>query len=87
MLKTKELLTKITTTLANGGQGIGDKHYIYFQDTPSAEWTVTHNLGKVPAVTVVDSAGTEVEGSYQHTDGNTSILTFEAAFSGKAYFN
>lgn len=47
----------------------------------------THNLGKRPAVTVVDSAGTVVIGEVDYLDDNTVRLTFCAAFSGTAYFN
>lgn len=45
------------------------------------------NLGKRPAVTVVDSAGTVVIGEVDYLDDNTVRLTFCAAFSGTAYFN
>lgn len=53
----------------------------------SKVWTVAHNLGKRPAVTVVDSAGTVVIGEVDYLDDNTVRLTFCAAFSGTAYFN
>jgi len=64
-----------------------DVHYMHNQGTASDTWVVKHNLGKNPAVTVVDSAGTEVIGDVMHNDINTVTLTFTAAFSGKAYFN
>ena len=64
-----------------------DKHYTYNQETPSAEWTVTHNLRKHPSITVVDSAGSEVVGEYNYVSDNEVILTFAGAFAGKAYFN
>lgn len=65
----------------------GDSHYEFTQATPSATWTVNHNLGKIPAITVIDSAGSEVVGSYTHTDANNTVLEFSGAFAGKAYFN
>lgn len=64
-----------------------DKKYEYIKGTPSATWVINHNLGKKPSVTVIDSAGTEVEGQVVHTDINNLIITFSAAFSGKAYLN
>ena len=67
--------------------GGGDKHYIHSQETATDMWEVVHNLGKFPAVSVVDSAGTEVEGDVEHLDTNRVRLCFSAAFSGKAYFN
>jgi hypothetical protein len=66
---------------------VADKNYRHFQTTPSKTWTVFHNLGKTPAVTVMDSAGTKVMGGEQHIDLNTTVLTFSAAFSGEASFN
>lgn len=64
-----------------------DVHYTHNQETASAKWVVKHNLGKNPAVTIVDSAGTEVIGDVIHNDINTVTISFTAAFSGKAYFN
>lgn len=65
----------------------GDKHYTHNQETSSDTWEVTHNLGKEPAVTVTDSAGTEVIGEVEYINSNKCILRFEGAFSGKAIFN
>lgn len=65
----------------------GDKHYVHKQETASDVWEVTHNLGKEPAVTIIDSAGTEVIGEVEHVSLSKCILRFEGAFSGKAIFN
>lgn len=64
-----------------------DKNYTHYQGLASSTWTITHNLAKRPAVTVVDSAGDEVEGGLQYLSENVLILTFSAAFSGTAYLN
>ncbi len=66
--------------------GTGDAH---FQQafTPASSVTVTHNLGKHPAVTVIDSAGDEIEGDVQHTSINALIVTFSAPFSGTVFCN
>jgi hypothetical protein len=61
--------------------------YVYSQNTPSATWTVTHNLNFYPNVTFQDSAGTIVEGEINYTTRNTLTATFSAAFSGKAYLS
>ncbi len=68
------------------GKG-GDKHYVHKQETSSDTWEVTHDLGKEPAVTVIDSAGTEVIGEVEYVGLNKCILRFQAPFSGKAIFN
>lgn len=70
-----------------GLKGGGDKNYVHTQSTPAASWTVSHNLGKRPAVVVVDSAEDVVYGDIQYINDNTVTLTFSGAFSGKAYFN
>lgn len=65
----------------------GDLSFQYAQGPASAIWMVTHNLGKFPSVTVVDSAGEEVEGDVQYLDNNNLRLVFSAAFTGNAYLN
>ena len=65
----------------------GDKHHTHKQAQAAKVWKVVHNLGKRPAVTVVDSAGSAVVGEVDYLDDNTVRLTFSAAFSGTAYFN
>lgn len=61
--------------------------YIHTQSVPTTTWTITHGLGKYPAVTVVDSANTEVIGDIQYIDTQSLTVTFSSAFSGKAYLN
>lgn len=65
----------------------GDKHFTYTQSLPSDTWVITHNLGKFPDVTVVDSAGTEVIGDCEYNDINTVTITFSGSFGGVAYLN
>jgi hypothetical protein len=64
-----------------------DRHYVHVQLAPSSVWIVDHSLGKFPAVTVVDSAGTVVVGDVDYQSESRIIITFSAPFSGKAYLN
>ena len=64
-----------------------DLSYVHTQNSASAIWTITHNLHFIPGITVVDSAGTVVEGSYSYPNSTTVVLSFSAAFSGKAYLS
>lgn len=64
-----------------------DLGYVHIQNTPSTTWTITHGLGFIPNITVVDSGGTVVEGSYNYPNANTVVLTFSSLFSGKAYLS
>lgn len=81
-----------TVEITNGGmQGPpgtdGDKHYRHVQGSAAATWIVDHNLDKYPAVQVVDSGGTQVEGDVQHVSQQRAIVTFNAAFAGQAFLN
>ncbi len=64
-----------------------DKHYEHTQSTPSAVWTISHNLGKRPAVTVIDSGGNEWQTAVEHISANECVVRFSAPFSGAAYLN
>jgi len=93
----------LTLTVANGniasnkyygfavypeiGGGGGDLNFTFTQNTPSATWTITHDLGKFSSVSVVDSANTVVYGNVDYINDNSLRVTFSAAFSGKAYLN
>lgn len=61
--------------------------YTHSQDIPSDTWVITHNLGRMPGVSVVDSAGSQVYGDIQYNDTNTITIRFSAAFAGKAHFD
>lgn len=87
-----ELYEYVKTLQLNSGgspapSGDGDKYYEYVQSTPSAVWTINHNLQKNPSVAVIDSSGNLVEGDCSYTNENTLVLTFSGAFSGKAFLN
>ena len=57
------------------------------QGISSNTWVIRHNLNFYPNVTVVDSAGTIVEGEITYTNRNSLVLTFQSAFSGNAYLS
>ncbi len=59
--------------------------YTHNQMVASDTWTINHNLGRKPNVSVVDSADTVIVGNITYIDDNTLTVTFSAAFSGKAY--
>ncbi len=61
--------------------------FIYEQGIASDTWVVHHNLDRRPSVTVVDSAGTQVECFVDYVDENTCRICMNAPFKGKAYLN
>lgn len=61
--------------------------YTHDQQTASTTWTITHNMGKFPSVTIVDTAGDEMEGGVTHNSNNQLTIVFSASVSGKVYLN
>ena len=61
--------------------------YVYNQSNTSDTWEITHNLGWYPNVTVVDSAGSIVEGEIEYPSSSAIRLLFAYAFSGNAYLS
>lgn len=61
--------------------------YIHDQGVPLNPWVITHNLGRYPSVTIVDSANDEVIGEVKYNSVNQLTISFSGAFSGKAYLN
>jgi len=64
-----------------------DKEFIFNQPTPATTWTIQHNMGKFPSITVIDTGNSVVTGHYTYTNNNNVVLNFSAAFAGKAYLN
>ena len=62
-----------------------DIFYVHNQNTPSAVWTINHDLNGNPTAVVHDSAGTQCEGTFSYPSLNTMVITFTGAFSGVAY--
>lgn len=56
-----------------------DKHrdlsYEHHQQSSDYTWTVNHNLGKYPSVTLMDESFKEFEAEIQHTSKNQVIIT------------
>lgn len=61
--------------------------YVHQQTTASDTWTITHNLANLLNISVIDSAGTQVEGDVLFQDANTVVISFSGAFSGTAFLS
>lgn len=66
---------------------VGDKNFVFTQLVASAVWNIVHNLDKFPSVSVVDDDQNQVFGSVVYNTVNDLTITFNGAFSGKAYIN
>lgn len=62
-------------------------NYVHDQQAASATWTVVHNMGKKPSVSIVDTADDEVIGQVTYNSNNQLTIAFSAPTSGKAYLN
>lgn len=62
-----------------------DIFYTHTQSVASAVWTINHNLNGYPTAVVLDSAGTNCEGTFSYPSVNQMIITFSSAFAGTAY--
>ena len=85
-------LVRIVEVLLKGpkgdpGTGTGDLQYSADLTPVSASFLVQHNLGKNPSVSVVDTAGSQIDCLVTYIDANTLQIDSNAAFSGTAYLN
>lgn len=81
-----QVLSNILQTILNN-QTVGDKTYTHDQFLASTKWEFNHNLNKVCAITVKDTAGSEVEGKILVNNGTKVIIEFNFPFSGTATLN
>jgi hypothetical protein len=70
-----------------GPSGTSGGSYAFEQQFNSTSWTVVHNLGYRPAITVQDYFKNTIEGDINHIDTSTVQLTFAEAVSGYAYLS
>jgi hypothetical protein len=75
------------TNIIPGNLNQPDVAFHYVQNIPSNSWTIVHNLGWMPNVTVQDSAGNIVEGEISYTNLHQLTASFSSAFSGNAYLS
>lgn len=78
---------RLAGELGGGGGGGGgpSTDFVFTQSTPQSVWSIVHNQGRYPQVTVVDSAGDEVEADKVYLDANQIRIVFSAPFAGAAY--
>jgi hypothetical protein len=62
-----------------------DIFYTHIQAIAANVWTINHNLRGYPTAVVLDSAGTQCEGTFSYPSINQMVITFSGAFTGTAY--
>ena len=58
--------------------------YMHLQSSPALVWTVNHNLGVRPTVSLVDTGGNEVQADIVHTSANQLQVRFALPLAGVA---
>jgi hypothetical protein len=62
-----------------------DIFYTHIQAIAASVWTINHNLGGYPTAVILDSAGTQCEGTFSYPSINQMVITFTGAFTGTGY--
>lgn len=73
-----------------GVPGGSDKTFVYIQTEAADLWTIKHDMGKYPAVTVIgdfDNGRENVLGDIDYTDDTTLTIQFDEPIAGTAYLN
>ena len=65
-----------------GPPGVGAVPTVYQQTTPSAMWTINHNLGYYPKVQVFSAGSVELMCDISHTSVNQVVINLNVAQSG-----
>lgn len=68
-----------------GPQGPSGGYHRHIQAIPESVWVIDHEIGHQPAVTVVDSGGTEVVGAVSYPSASQVVVEFSSAFAGTAH--
>jgi hypothetical protein len=65
----------------------GAPTFVFTQGAAATQWSIQHNLGKFPSVSVINNNNVIINGEVKYIDNNNIQLNFSAGFSGKAYLN
>ena len=69
---------------SDGGGSTGKGTYTYTQSQAATVWMIPHDLGRFPAVTVLDTDGNVIMADVQHLSAAVVSIGFAAPLAGKA---
>ena len=78
------LVIAINELAAKGTSSSSGVAYIHQQWAPEQVWTINHNLGVRPTVSILDSGGNEVQAEVAHMSANQLLIRFALPVSGLA---
>lgn len=77
----------VVTEVNIGRQGAPGIGLVHLQTSASSVWTINHNLGLRPSVSVQDSAGYEIDADVGHPSTNQTVINFVTSMAGTARLN
>ena len=83
----EELPGEMALVIAGPPGPPGGSGYTHHQVTASAVWTVAHNLGRHPSITVVDHLGGQLFPDVRYLDADLAQITHSVPLIGSAYCN
>jgi hypothetical protein len=67
-----------------GGGSSSGVAYQHNQVSAAGVWTINHNLGFRPSVSILDTGGNEIEADVRHTSTNQLVIYFAIPLAGVA---
>lgn len=67
-----------------GSPGTGGIYYRHNQTVASDTWTINHNLGTEPNMSIFSVGGREMIGEVLHSSTNTTLIYFDSPIAGYA---
>lgn len=77
-------IVEVITPGVQGPSGAGGARYIHTQSSPSSTWTINHNLGYNPSITLLSTGGVEIEAGIIHSNLNQVLVSFVIPMTGTA---
>jgi len=84
-------ITNLNSVISAIGVDVGTLYkkdtFVFQQQTAATTWTIQHNMGKIPSVTIYDSSFSEIEGDIVYTDINNITINFSVLVAGSVFLN
>jgi hypothetical protein len=84
VVKNQNVIVGNTGTVNTGGELAT---FVFTQPTPLSAWSITHNLGGFPSVTLTDPSGNVIIAQLQYISNSQVLVTFSQPVAGLAYLN
>lgn len=75
-------IDQLEAILPSSGGGVT---YLHTQGVAASTWTISHHLGTVPDVVIVDVSGQQLLAEIHYPDVNTTVVVHGQPYAGSAY--